>query len=133
MKLLTIGAILVLLGGAVYGHNDQSKPHHARIQIRLFELPLSDLTRIQNAPTPAKPDMYAEVQKLQKQGKAKLVHLAVINTISGMRASTESIRETIYPTEYTSGFYITPQMRKELELPTDYSLIRPYGHPPHGI
>ena len=144
MKILSIAAVLGLLTCHILAdddtllidesitHPDLSKPSHVRIQVRLFEVSLTDLSNINRMPLLVKPNMYDAVQKLQKQGKAKLIHLTVMTARSGEKATSESIREMIYPTEYDidRGPYNPTADDPIFDLTAKSFFLRPYGVPP---
>lgn len=137
MKYLPALAALVLLvspasaqSGLLRDAEEPAEPpRFVRIQLRLFEVSLADLAHINAAPTPALPDMYASVQRMCAGGRARLIHLAALAVGHGHKATTESVREMTYPTEYEPpGLPLSPEMQKKLEERMMKSaLVRPHG------
>lgn len=92
----------LLLVQSLAAHQDPKS--QIRIQTQWIEVDLTALKAIENGRTPTGSKFHAAIQKLVTEKKAKLVHSTLLLARSGEKASAESIREVIYPTEiYGSG------------------------------
>ncbi len=79
-----------------------SLPRHVRTQVEYIELSLEDMTALMADPTATKNDtiLRQRVTKLIKAQKAKIIESQMLIARSGEKATSESIYEYIYPTEY---------------------------------
>jgi len=92
--------ILLLLSLALPGSANQDPPAIIRAYMQLIEVPHATFTALMNGKDNAGPALHARVLGMTKSGKAKLVETSLITTRSGQRATIESVREEIYPTDY---------------------------------
>lgn len=77
-------------------------PRLVRVMAEFVDLPHEELTKLLLAPRKGGNDteLRKEVQKLVEAGKATVVETMLGTCRSGQKATTESIEEIIYPTEY---------------------------------
>ncbi|MBT8043710.1 MAG: hypothetical protein KJO79_02065 [Verrucomicrobiae bacterium] len=77
-------------------------PPNIRVQLEYIEMPLLTMAELMDDEKAAASDvaLRARVAELIKNGKAKLIDIQMLTTPDGTKASSESIREFIYPTEY---------------------------------
>ncbi|MBK1831688.1 hypothetical protein JIN77_13210 [Verrucomicrobiaceae bacterium R5-34] len=77
-------------------------PRQVRIQVEYIEMPLEQMSAVMSDATASKGDtvLRQAVAKLMQSGKAKLIENQMLVARSGEKATVESIREFIYPTEY---------------------------------
>ena len=81
---------------------DLTLPRHVRTQVEYIELSLEDMTALMADPTATKNDttLRQRVTALIKAKKATIIETQMVIARSGEKATSESIREYIYPTEY---------------------------------
>lgn len=75
-------------------------PRNIRVCIQFIEVPHPVLTELMASPETAGPALHAKVLALASDGTVKLLETCVVTGRHGHRATVESIRETIYPTEW---------------------------------
>ena len=75
-------------------------PKHIRVWVQYIEVPHLKLSNWLNGGKRSGHEIHAEAVKLAKDGGAKILETHMVMCGSGQRASIESIREEIYPTEY---------------------------------
>ncbi|BDS07841.1 hypothetical protein NT6N_28810 [Oceaniferula spumae] len=75
---------------------------NVRVQFDYIEIPLATMSKLMVDDEATKTDtiLRARVAELVKTGKAKLLEVQMLTVPDGQKATTESIREMIYPTEY---------------------------------
>jgi len=81
-------------------HNDL--PKQIRVQVEFIEVPHAQLTGLlfgEKAPA-NDVELRKEVAQLIRDGKASILETMLCTTRSGQKATSESIEEFIYPTEY---------------------------------
>jgi hypothetical protein len=98
MKRILILLCLSACCGQVLSH--QNPPPHFRISVQYFSLPLRTLNDLMADEQNSDAILHTKVTALSKEGKAKLLDSNMIVCRSGQKATIESIREEIYPTEY---------------------------------
>lgn len=97
MKLVLIALTLISCGITV-GHQDW--PKEIRISIQFIEVPHNTLTEMLAGPENSGQALHDKAVALSKAGQAKLLETCMVVCRSGEKATIESIREEIYPTEY---------------------------------
>lgn len=97
MKIILIG---LLHCGICYAHQDP--PRLIRVSVQYVEVPHPVLTEWMSGSETSGAVMHAKAMALSKTGGAKVLETNMVVCISGHRASVESIREEIYPTEYAA-------------------------------
>lgn len=77
-------------------------PRHVRTQVEYIELSLEQMTALMADPKATKTDtiLRQRVAELIKTDKATIIETQMVIARSGEKATSESIREYIYPTEY---------------------------------
>lgn len=98
MKLVLI-ALTFILCGIVSG--EQEQPKQIRVSLQFIEVPHATLTELLNDLEKSGQALHDKAFALLKEGKAKLMDTCMMVCRSGQKASLESIREEIYPTEYS--------------------------------
>lgn len=98
-----------------------------RVTVRVIEVPHRELTKWTAGERPGGPELHDRALKLALAGGAEIVDTNVLVVRSGEKAVTESIAETIYPTEWEPsgmGLEGNPLDSKEpfpiLLRPTDF-------------
>jgi len=95
------------------------RPKNIRICIQFIEVAHPDLTEMLTGPDTAGPLLHDKALALAKDGRAKLLETSVVMTRPGQKATVESIREVIYPAEYS------PPGLPQAPPPPKQPLIRP--------
>jgi hypothetical protein len=77
-------------------------PKQVRVQVEFIELSHEQLTELMFGPEPPAKDgeLRKQVAQLIKDGKASVLETLLCTAKSGQKATSESIEEFIYPTEY---------------------------------
>jgi hypothetical protein len=80
-------------------------PKQVRVQVEFINVPHESLTELLFGEKPPANDveMRQRVAELIKEGKASVLETMVCTARSGQKATSESIQEFIYPTEYDSA------------------------------
>lgn len=128
--ILLLAALLLPLSGVPSeGNLPGNVAHrHLRIEVRHVEIPHTLLTWVID-----KKDTYAAVHELIRQGKSKIISMEIMTARSGEKATCESIREFIYPTEYEGPSFsngnstVPPQPQGRAAPPTAFE-TRHLGH-----
>ena len=118
--LLSSLAFGLLLSCPVHGQSKQAKEGNPfndidaqiRVQVEYIEVSQDQFTELMFGDKPAKNDLELRKQlgKMIKDGKAKVVENLLCTTTTGQKATTESIEEYIYPTEYDpADFFPIPK------------------------
>ncbi|MDX1681406.1 MAG: hypothetical protein R3242_11830 [Akkermansiaceae bacterium] len=107
-----------------YDHFDpySTAPKAVRIQVEFIELSHLKLSELLMDYKPRKTDstdLRKMVQKLLKSDEAKLIDTLITVARSGEKATTESIEEYIYPTEYDPPITPVDSDNKPLPLPVN--------------
>ena len=97
MKLLLIAFAWISCGIAAA---TQDRPKIIRISLQFIEVPHSTLTEMLAGHEKSGQALHDKAFALSKAGQAKLMETCMVVCRSGEKASLESIREEIYPTEY---------------------------------
>lgn len=97
MKLVLIALTLISCGIATGDQN----PQQIRISLQFIEVPHATLTDMLAGPAKSGQALHDKAVALSHQGGAKLLETCMVICRSGRKASLETIREEIYPTEYT--------------------------------
>ncbi len=95
MKIILIGILLCGVGAAT-----QDQPRVIRVSVQYIEVPHPVLTEWMSGSETSGPAIHAKAMALSKTGGAKILETSRVVCKSGQKASVESIREEIYPTEY---------------------------------
>lgn len=74
----------------------QERPKLIRVSLQFIEVPHASLTEML-----AGPGVHEKAIALSKDGRGKILESCTLVCLSGQKASLETIREEIYPTEYT--------------------------------
>ncbi len=78
-------------------------PALVQVQAEFIELSHETLTELLFLSEPANPsstDLRKKVQELVRKKEAKIIETQIVTCRDGEKATTESIQEKIYPTEY---------------------------------
>ena len=97
-QILTRGSIAFLLCGICIASQDG--PKHIRVSIQFIEVPHPVLTELLGGEQTGGPALHAKAMALSKTGGAKILETCMVVCKAGQKATVESIREEIYPTEY---------------------------------
>ncbi len=97
MKIILIG---FLLCGICSAHQDP--PTQVRVSIQYIEVPHPVLTDWMSIDQTSGSILHAKAMALSKTGGAKVLETSMVVCNSGQKATLESIREEIYPTEYAA-------------------------------
>lgn len=95
MKIILIG---FLLCGVCAAHQD--RPKLIRVSVQFIEVPHPVLTEWMSGSETSGPGLHAKAMVLTKTGGAKVLETSMVVCRSGIKATVESVREEIYPTEY---------------------------------
>lgn len=81
---------------------EEAAPSHIRVQVEYVELSLADMTKLMDDKDATKNDtaLRRRLDALIAKDKARIVEVQSVICKSGQKATAESIREFIYPTEY---------------------------------
>jgi len=92
-------------------------PKHIRIQVEYIEMTHQQMTALLADPKVSKNDtlLRQQVTKLIEQNKAKIVETQMMICRSGEKATIESIREFIYPTEYDPPEFVCGSDKNKLK------------------
>lgn len=98
-------------------------PRIIRFHTEFVEMPQATYTRLMANPSTSANDtqLRAECAQLIAEGKATMLESLCVNALPGQSATTESIAEFIYPTEYDPG-----------EIPTEINGQKPAPDSPWG-
>lgn len=97
MKLVLIALTLISCGIAT---GTQFRPKQIRVCLQFIEVSHSTLTEILDTNDKSGQTLHDKAFALTKNGQAKLVETCMLICRSGEKATLETIREEIYPTEY---------------------------------
>lgn len=100
-------------------------PRNIRICIQFIEVPHPVLTELMADPKTAGPALHDKVLALANDGAVKLLETCVVTGKHGQKATVESIRETIYPTEYEPPQLPGTQSSRFAQPPQQQPLVRP--------
>ncbi|MEN8783135.1 MAG: hypothetical protein ABF379_02115 [Akkermansiaceae bacterium] len=80
-------------------------PRMIRVQAEFIEMPHATYTKLMSKPRTSAndTDLRAECAKLVKAGEAGVIETLCVTALPGQSATSESISEFIYPTEYEPG------------------------------
>jgi hypothetical protein len=96
MKSIVTAFALLLSGWCAA---NQAQPKQFRISLQLIEVPHPVLTELLGGEETGGPALHGKCLALAKEGRAKILDSSMVICRSGQRASLETIREEIYPTE----------------------------------
>ena len=96
MKLVLIALTLISCGIAT---GDQA-PQQIRVSLQFIEVPHATLTDMLAGPARTGQALHDKAVALSQEGGAKLLETCMVICRSGQKATLETIREEIYPTEY---------------------------------
>lgn len=91
-------ALALLLCGTAAG--TQERPKQIRVSLQFIEVAQPALTEMLAGPQKSGQAFHEKAFALSKEGKAKIMETCMVICRSGEKASLETIREEIYPTEY---------------------------------
>jgi type II secretory pathway component GspD/PulD (secretin) len=91
-------AVLLLSCGICAAYQDP--PKHLRVSVQYIETTHSVLTEMLAGKEKGGAAVHAKAIALAKDGKAKILETCMVVCRSGQKATVESRREVIYPTEY---------------------------------
>jgi len=111
LKLILLCPLILGISPLVAQENDfdptgeqaeASLPRQIRIQVEYIEMSLQEMSTLMGDASATKSDtiLRQRVGALMKAGKAQLIENQMLVARSGEKATTESVREFIYPTEY---------------------------------
>jgi hypothetical protein len=103
MKQLLISLTLIFCGIAT---GTPSRPKQIRVSLQFIEVQHTTLTEMLASQEKSGYAMHTEAVNLTKNGQAKILESCMLICHSGEKASLESIREEIYPTEYWPSLII---------------------------
>lgn len=95
MNAILIGILLSGICSAT-----QYQPTLIRVSVQFIEVPHPVLTEWMSGEQTSGPALHAKAMALSKTGGAKVLETSMVVCKSGQKATVESIREEIYPTEY---------------------------------
>jgi hypothetical protein len=98
MKQLLSLCALLACGEFAFAYQDA--PQHVRVSVQYFSLPLGTLNELFADETSGDAVLHEKIMALSKERKAELIDSNMVVCRSGQKATIESIREEIYPTEY---------------------------------
>lgn len=75
-------------------------PRHVRVSVQWIEVPHPVLTELTAGEKKGGSALHDAVMAYAKEGKAKIVETGIVVCRSGSKATFESIREEVFPTEY---------------------------------
>lgn len=92
-------------------------PRMIRVQAEFIEMPHATFTRLMAKPRTSTndTDLRAECAKLIESGEAQIIESLSVNAVPGQTATSETIREFIYPTEYEPSTFPS-QVPPNLEI-----------------
>ena len=106
------------------GHELPS-PRHVQVTLEMIEVSQADATQLLYKDKLGKDGakLWAALQVMVDSQKASVLETLMVASQSGSKATSESIREVIYPTEYlpSCGLFEDPK-KKEIETPNDKAL-----------
>ena len=94
------GIIVVFLCLPVVGIGQQKQ---IRVSLQMIQVPHATLTELLAGEDQSGPALHAKATAFCKEGRARVMETSIVTCLSGNKASVDSIREEIYPTEYDSG------------------------------
>ena len=107
----------------------EDRPKNLRICVQFIEVPHPVLTELMAATDTSGPVLHDKALALAKDGTVKLLETCVVMGRSGQKATVESIRELIYPTEYEPPGpwppVPAPALGQATQTPPKKPLIRP--------
>ena len=111
----------LLLLTTLLTHAHAAPPRQIRVTTQYIEVTQPALTELLNIPSKSGPPLHANALELCKSGKGKILETTMVVCRSGKRATIESFREFIYPTEYEPPELVwdpplTPERRKAMGL-----------------
>ena len=119
---------LSLLTGGIAVAN-QEHPKQIRVSLQFIEVPHATLTEMLAAPEKSGQALHGKAFALSKEGRAKIMETCMVICRSGEKASLETIREEIYPTEYSPpglpGSFSSTPARTHLDSPMHPALRAP--------
>ncbi len=99
----------------------QDRPKQIRVSIQFIEVPHATLTEMLAGDEKNGQVLHDKAIALSKDGQAKLMETCMVVCRSGQKATLESIREEIYPTEYQPpslpGTFSSPPVQPNLGPP----------------
>jgi hypothetical protein len=101
MRVFTVilaAGFLLNAGPAMAGEH---VPKNLRICVQFIEMPHTALTELMSGKAQPGHVLHEKAMAMTKEGKAKVVESAMVIAPSGQRAKIDTIRELIYPTEYS--------------------------------
>jgi hypothetical protein len=113
--------IAVLLLSCGFCAANESQPKHLRVSVQYIEVAHPVLTEMLAGKEKGGPAMHAKAIALTKDGKAKILETSMVVCRSGHKATVESSREVIYPSEpepaeMPTGVLINPTNTKPTSL-----------------
>ena len=96
-------SLFVLLRGDETGDDPDVAvlPKQVRVTVQFVELPHSAVTELLAAPDRRGRILHQQVMERVRGGDAEIIETATVMAKSGQRATVESVREFIYPSDYT--------------------------------
>lgn len=126
MKSLLI-ALGLLTGGIAVA--DQPHPKQIRVSLQFIEVPHSAFTEMLAGPEINGEAIHEKALALSKQDQAKIMETCMVICRSGEKATLETIREEIYPTEYSPpglpGSFSSTPARTQLDTPMNPAFRAP--------
>lgn len=105
---------------------------HVRVQVEYIEVSHEQLTELMFGEKPSKND--TELRKvlgqMAKDGKAKFIETQLLTCRDGKQATTESVKEFIYPTEYDPPEIPLSEQRKGQNPKADATQLEAIGPNP---
>ena len=97
-------------------------PKMVRIQVEFIEVPHETMTELLCSPRQGANDteLRSKLHELVKKGSAKMLETQLMTARSGEQATSESIHEFIYPTEYDPP--AEPSTQEGKEIPAAFSV-----------
>jgi hypothetical protein len=101
-------------------------PRQIRVSLQYVEVRHSDMSALLAGTETGGKALHAKAMDLCKQGNAKILETCVLVCRSGNKATTQSVREEIYPTEYpgTLQWTVPPTPEQLASVPPANPMLR---------
>ena len=99
--------LMLLLCGVC--HADRDTPKQVRVSIQYIEMAHPAMTELLGGGDKGGAAIHAKAIEMAKTGDAKILDTSMVIARSGQKATVESIREEIYPTEYEPPGFEPPK------------------------
>jgi len=124
MKFLGICGCLFLCQG--FAAASQEQPQHVRVCAQYLSLPHAVLTDLLAGEVGGNNSLHERAFAFTKDGRAKLIESCLIVCRSREKATVESVREEIYPTEYEPPEFPSDGTQSFMPFPSFMPFTRAY-------